>query len=358
MAGTLSKFASEPIFTNNRRLISDLNIQLLEAVQEKREADQPNFIEQLMTPPQTGEKAVDIIDDKLIVAIRDSRNGDHEIEMLAKIWHQLGRAVLQHDYKWKPEANPYGIDRPLRDWACFEKPEDSQPNGNIWYDPNTWQFFSSPSAVRIRYCPKRLYDYIQPHHAIVDWFNKKGFRTSIVPYANELEERYAFHPLVLQRLLQGRLGEEAIRALLHDRGVTTSTALNNPRVLELYDFSIANTNFRVDAKFWSQRSTDQADLEYQKWLSEGAEVDTAPLGLPQKISQIKELEGADTKLAILNFVPNREDAILLGFDCNLQRTSVAHADILILGGCITENLPTNYTPGFEEFINLVSAAQL
>ncbi|MEL6441485.1 MAG: hypothetical protein AAFQ80_19810, partial [Cyanobacteria bacterium J06621_8] len=103
LAGALSKFASQPIFNNNRRLISDLNIQLLETVLEKREAEQPNLIEQLMTPPQTGEEAVDIIDNKLVVAIRDSRNGEHEIEMLTKIWHQLGKAILQHDYKWKPE---------------------------------------------------------------------------------------------------------------------------------------------------------------------------------------------------------------------------------------------------------------
>ncbi|MEL7141730.1 MAG: hypothetical protein AAGL08_05855, partial [Cyanobacteria bacterium J06573_11] len=277
VAKTLTRFASMPMFTNNRLLISSLNIQLLEALLNRQSSEENDFLDQLMTPVQSGERAAEIIDDKLVPAIRESRIEGRDVDEIAKIWSQIGRAVLQHDYGWNPNSTRYGLDVSLREWACFERPTESNADDDIWYDPITWQFFSSPGRGRVRYSPERLYEYIKRHPSILDWFNRKGYRTSIIPFSNEREARYAFHPVVIQRLLQGRLGEEAIRALLFDKGIKTHTMLNNPMVLELYDFSVSNTDFRVDAKFWSQSSQDQADLEYQNWLSGGAEMDKAPL---------------------------------------------------------------------------------
>lgn len=98
--------------------------------------------------------------------------------------------------------------------------------------------FDKAAEGRRQYNPQKLYQYIQRHPVITDWFNRKGYRTSIMPFANDLEERYAFHPLVIQRLLMGRLGEEAIRALLYSEGIITSSKVSNHRLFEQYDFSI------------------------------------------------------------------------------------------------------------------------
>ncbi|MGB3292733.1 MAG: hypothetical protein WBB01_07105, partial [Phormidesmis sp.] len=314
VANTLTRFASMPMFTNNRSLVSSLNIQLLEALLDRRSAEENDFLAQLVTPTQPGKQAVEIIDGKLVPAIRESRKEGSNVDEIARIWAQLGKAVLQHDYAWNPNSTQYGMDAPLRDWACFERPVESNANGDTWYDQTTWHFFGSPGRGRRKYSPERLYEHIKRHHSILDWFNKKGYRTSIVPFSNDREARYAFHPIVVQRLLQGRLGEESIRALLFEKGIKTHAKLNHPRVLELYDFSLSDADFRVDAKFWSQSSQDQADLEYQNWLSEGARTDEAPLGLVTKLTQIRKAEGNSTKLAVLNFVAVREDTPLLGFD--------------------------------------------
>lgn len=354
IAKALSQFASMPTFSNNRRLISKLNIQLLEALLKRCKRAQGDFITDLMTPTQTGEKAVEIIDQQLVPAIRQSRESEKETDKLAQLWHYLGQAILKHDYGWNPNSSQYGLNIPLREWACCERPPESIPDRDIWYNPKTWQFFSSPGENRIRYYPEGLYEQIQRHDAILDWFNQRGYRTSIFPFANETEARYPFHPLVVQRLLQGRLGEEAIRALLNDRGIKTHTRLNHPSVLELYDFTVSDSDFRVDAKFWNQRSQDQADLEYQEWLGQGADPNQAPLDLINKLEQIRAAEGENIKLAVLNFVAMREDAQLLGFDNTLKPvTLVSQADILILGGCVTENADNISTPGFEEFIKLL-----
>ena len=354
LAQTLMRFTSMLTFCNNRALISDLNIQLLEALLEQQDAEQYDFIAQLMTPTQTGDQAVEIIDNRLVPAIREARRCTGGSDGISGLWHSLGRAVLEHDYAWNPiKSNQYGINVALRDWACFEKPIESLTSGKIWYDPNTWQFFGSSKEGCVRYNPERFYEYIQRHPAIIDWFNRRGYRTSIQPFANDIEEHYAFHPLVVQRLLQGRLGEEAIRALLYDRGIRTHITSDNPGVLELYDFSVSGSNFRIDAKFWSQDSQNEADLEYQAWQSGGSSLNNAPLGLIQKLAQIRQVEGPNTKLAILNFVATRDDAPLLGFDHNLQPSPVDQADILTLSGCVSDSPITTYTPGFQQFTKLV-----
>lgn len=353
LAQTLVRFTSMPTFCNNRALISDLNIQLLEALLKQQDAEQYDFITQLMTPTQTGDQAVEIIDNRLVPAIREARRCTGDSGGTSGLWHSLGRAVLEHDYAWNPKSSQYGINVALRDWACFEKPVESLANGKIWYDPNTWQFFGSSKEGCIRYNPERFYGHIQRHPAIIDWFNRRGYRTSIQPFANDIEEHYAFHPLVVQRLLQGRLGEEAIRALLYYRGIRTHITLDNPGVLELYDFSVSGSSFRIDAKFWSQDSQNEADLEYQTWQSGGSNLNDAPLGLIQKIAQIRRVEGPNIKLAILNFVATRDDAPLLGFDHNLQPSPVDQADILTLSGCVADSPITTYTPGFQQFTKLI-----
>lgn len=52
LAKDLSRFASLPIYTSNRRQLSALNRQLLDTLRERDELTQNNFFSQLMTPTQ------------------------------------------------------------------------------------------------------------------------------------------------------------------------------------------------------------------------------------------------------------------------------------------------------------------
>lgn len=65
------------------------------------------------------------------------------------------------------------------------------------------------------------------------------------------------------------MGEEAIRGLLDAEGIKTSDKVDDTRVLELYDFSIPNTVYRVDAKFWSRQTMDTEDMNFGRWVDEG-----------------------------------------------------------------------------------------
>jgi len=355
LAKDLSRFASLPIYTSNRRQLSALNRQLLDTLRERDELTQNNFFSQLMTPTQPGKLAVDYIDQRLVPAIRLLREQSTPRDDIPLLWRQLGKAVLQHDLAWKPGKNAFGIDLELYKWACFEKPKLANTDGKIWYSPQTWQFFDKTAEGLRQYNPQKLYQYIQRHPDITDWFNRKGYRTSIMPFANDLEERYAFHPLVIQRLLMGRLGEEAIRALLYTESIITTSQVSNHRLFEQYDFSIKNSDYRVDAKFWRQDTLDKADEEYQQWLASGANQEHTPLGLSKKLAQIRAIEGNKTKLIIANFVAPHADSQLLGFSHQLTPVQNPYeADILILGGCVTPDTISVETPGFGQLKKIIN----
>lgn len=357
LAHDLVQFTALPAYTNHKQILSDLNQKLLDRLVVMEEESSGDFFSAMFTPAQTGEQAVRIIDETLIPAIRDSREDPAKVDGIAKLWEQLGRAVLQLDYAWNPNRLVYGINTPLKEWACIEKPIYSNEFSEIWYDPTTWQFFDESANGRISYRPDRLYKYVQSHSAIIDWFNKKGYRTSMYPIACELEETYVLHPHVTQRILQGRLGEEAIRALLYAKKVLTHTTLNSPRVLEFYDFTVSNSDFRVDAKFWGDQSLNKADEEYQEWLQGGADPGKAPLGLITKLENIRREEGTRVKLAILNFISREQDAKLIGFNEKLKSVPVQYADIIVLNGCLCRDKTETVTTGFNQFVNLVFEQQ-
>ncbi|EPY4093159.1 hypothetical protein ACXDG4_001345 [Klebsiella quasipneumoniae] len=355
LAKHLSRFASLPIYTSNRRQLSALNRQLLDTLRERDELTQNNFFSQLMTPTQPGKLALDYIDQRLVPAIRLLREQSTPRDDIPLLWRQLGKAVLQHDLAWEPGKNAFDIDLELYKWACFEKPKLANTDGKIWYSPQTWQFFDKAAEGLLQYNPQRLYQYIQRHPVITDWFNRKGYRTSIMPFANDLEERYAFHPLVVQRLLMGRLGEEAIRALLYSESIITTSKVSNHRLFEQYDFSIKNSDYRVDAKFWRQDTLDKADEEYQQWLASGANQEHTPLGLSKKLAQIRAIEGNKTRLVIANFVAPHADSQLLGFSHQLTPVQNPYdADILILGGCVTPDTISVETPGFGQLKKVIN----
>jgi len=355
LAKNLSRFASLPIYTSNRRQLSALNRQLLDILRERDEKMQDNFLNLIMTPTQPGKLVLDYIDKRLVPAIRLLREQSTPRNDVTQLWRQLGKAILQHDLAWKPGHNDFGIDLELYKWACFKKPESAFNCGEIWYSPQTWQFFEEAAEGLRKYNPQVLYQYIQRHSDITDWFNRKGYRTSLMPYANDLEEHYAFHPLIVQRLLMGRWGEESIRALLHERyKIITTTQVSDHRIFELYDFTVKNSDYRIDAKFWGQDTLDKADEEYQQWLASGADPNQTPLGLSSKLAKIRAIEGDNVKLVIVNFVAPHSDCQLLGFSSQLiPIQDLYHADILILGGCITPDTISSVTPGFENLTTMI-----
>ncbi len=345
----LKRFTAMTPYLNHHAQTSHLNQQLFKYL-EGYQLQPDNFLALMLTPSQPADDAIHIIEKKLVPALRAAREGDGKDDALASLWRDFGRAVLQHDYAWKPAKNDFSINSPLKEWACIQKPDSEQ----IWYMPDTWQFFTDYASGRKRYVPERLYYHIQRNHAIWHWFGRHNFKISLTPVSNELETRIGFHPKVVQRILQGRLGEEAIRGLLDAEGIKTSDKVDDTRVLELYDFSIPNTVYRVDAKFWSRQTMDTEDMNFGRWVDEGCPNDLVPMKITDKLQHIRKIEGADIRLAILNFVVEDDEGVLKGFTKEMKPTSPESADILFLSSCIhSKNSIT--TPAFARFVSLASS---
>jgi len=352
LATDLTKFAALPEYTNNKQQISDLNNQLLEELQSRKDDENVDLLSLLMTPQQSGVRAVTLIDSGLVPAIRRARERGIDDQNIIPLWRALGKAVLQLDYAWKPGNNDFGIDCELHKWGCIQQPNDGDID-QIWYDTDTWQFFPEHQPGRVKFDPSRLYQHIHKSPCVIDWFNKRGYRTSINPPANSLEEQYLFHPKVVQRLLQGRLGEEAIRAHFSECGITTTAMTDDVRAFELFDFKIVDKAIYVDAKFWGTSTLDEADSQYQDWLSSGAKPADAPLGLVDKLKSVRSVCGQNAKLVIANFVGRNSDELLHCFDANLKPASLTDASILVLDGCISAAPYEERTLGFDQLTQYI-----
>ena len=122
-------------------------------------------------------------------------------------------------------------------------------------------------------------------------------------------------------------------------------------LLELYDFSITNSRFRVDAKYWSSTTQASADNDYQDWLKEGKPLEEAPLKLPAKIESIRLIEGNHTILIIACLMTADNDCSLKGFTQSFEQISVVRADIIIVPGCLNQN--HEMTSAFKHLIKLI-----
>lgn len=347
IAGVLRHFYSLPTYQNNKDLVSELNQRLLSELHTATAADD-EWLKLLSTPAQSADKAVDWIDKKLVPAVRRARTDRKLFAHVEPLWRKLGRAVLQYDLLWKIQSD-YLPAEPLKDWACVIRPEAEMSAGKLWYNPSTWQFFSSAEQGCRVFDLEQLYQPVQHCPAILEWFRRKDYRTSLVPFANELEERYVLHPLIVQRILQGRLGEESIRALLEDAGIRTTADYADHAVFEVYDFAIVNSQFRVDAKYWSSYSLDRADA-----LFIAKEDENSPFtDFVQALKTMRATEGQHTRLLVINLLTAGAGHSLVGLTAEGEHVAVEDADIVLLEGCLN-NQNFAVTDGFKKLISLMN----
>lgn len=344
IASTLRTFSKLPVYQNNKSLVSELNQRLLDELDNVADSDWESFIG---TPAQSGSDVSQWIDDKLIDALRCSRHDAALFKHVEKVWRHLGRAVLQYDLMWEAESL-YLPKKPLKDWACVKRPISSNAEQKLWYNPSTWQFFAEAKQGCVLFDMEKLYRPIQQSPAILDWFRHKDYRTSLVPFANEVEERFVLHPLIVQRILQGRLGEEGIRAILEDAGIRTTDQYSSHKMFEEYDFSIVDSLFRVDAKYWSDYSLEHADSSFDTSGGEGSSFSA----FADTLKRVRAVEGAHIRLLVINLVTERTGESLVGFSIDGEHVAAECADIVFLAGCLNSQ-DFAVTNGFEHLVSLV-----
>lgn len=295
----IAQFADSYTYQNNQKLISQLNLELIEqSVIYDRKYKIASDIETITTTTQSGDKIIEIIESFLVPLLQEVRDSEDltELFIVQKIWQKLGQAVMKQDYHWsiQDESIHYQgnhpniqklliiLQQPLYQWACFKLPSiskhDEKNSGpsiaistkasllvahlqKIWYTTAPWKFFTMPGEQRRRYDLDRIYNVISRHHKILFQFRSQNFLTTLLPI-QMLQYEYALHPHIVQRILKGRAGEYALKALFTHYLIKSSFDSVSPKTYETYDLNIVGTDYRVDAKFWSSTYMNKINKEY------------------------------------------------------------------------------------------------
>lgn len=363
----LGVFVHSPIWTNHQHLASDLNKKLFNSLISYQPAiDMDQLLMQMKTNSQDGSEAIKIIDENIDNAIKEVRKNPELLELTTAFWNELGEAVMKLDYNWQPskkyESLNHGIKKPLYRWACFTRPNNFLKTGEIWYDPKNWTFYDHRNTQAIRkYDPFKDYVLLNHFPSLNKRFNQKGYKVNFEQLDCPKADQYALHPHVVQRILQGRFGEECIQILLNGQSLSSSKRTYEHALFELYDFEVLNTNAFVDAKYWSLSSRNRADKEFRSFLESGKTTDSNLVRqVIHNLKEIKKHRGNDAILIVANLLSKDGESSLLGFKDNMEPIEVLeNASILILSACVTYNEDGNYdtTSSFERLCDLLKRRQ-
>lgn len=361
LAETVKRYAADPFgFEHHRHSMSTLNEAFFGHFKES--GNETSFLNLLRFAPQNDSNAIEFIDNQFVNAIRQSRIGEWEgcktVE-LKRSWDKLGEAFLRRDLCFEDDYSKLGLIGPnknsLKNWACAKLPLGADTAKGVWVTKDgRYSFNSTPDSYHYR--PSAYYRWVQHHEYITNWFVSGGYATSANTASGD-EECHVFFPSLAQRILQGRIGEEAIRGLLNGYKVETSTALLSERCFELYDFFIPGTNYFVDAKYWGTKSLLNADEEFEAYLDSGDQ-ELAPMAMPQKLAHLRNHLGKEATLVIANLVGFSSDAKPRFYDAEFQNVAPQLANIIIIPGCLDpdhKNKATNSFIGFVELIEKTKA---
>lgn len=253
-------------------------------------------------------------------------------------WIALRQAALEHDF-----ANPL-----LTQYkAVFKTPY--LHNGVLYIDKEKRLYpYDKRTEDVVPWRLNAIYDAILQNPLLSDAFRSQGFELAFDGVNGQF-----FVPYFYQAILLGAIGEVVIRSILHHHLVEITDDLPD-RVFELADLKVVHVPWYIDCKNYSERTMSQFhyspdDPAYSSELNERSFIGKTKA----KFQQIRDFhnDDADTcKLIFLNVVSS-SDRPKLYFDDNFNEVKdFAHAQIIIIQGCIKSADPRHFTTAFEQFI--------
>lgn len=352
LADCLMGYANSPHgYAQHKSLMSPLNQGVFDTLQAR--ANEPEVLTLLLAPKQSGAQIEQIIDRHLVPQIIASRKPHYggDVYALQQLWETLGRAALRRDLACGFNGQELGLAAQrvtLKDWACITLPPEADPEAGVWWRFQDERFLAAPTPGAQLYRLAPLYRWVNHHHAISQWFKRHGYACS-GDINSGLEQQYLFHPAFAQRILQGRIGEESVRALLESEGIHTNTQLLSPHTLEVADFHLTGTPLYIDAKFWGVNSLARADANFQQTLRQSGS--GWGESLKEKLAQLRRYD-PQARLVIANVVGSESEVRLKGVDVSLAPANVATAPILVLAGCLDPEQENVTTAGFSGLCEL------
>jgi hypothetical protein len=159
-----------------------------------------------------------------------------------------------------------------------------------------------------------------------------------------------FTPYCLQAILAGAIGEEAIAALLAEKGIIVKP-LPDP-LFEVVDQQIAEKPWYIDCKNYNDHTLERFSLPVGDPLRHPTlNEDHFAQHAKAKLQRIIQYTGQASKLIYINLVSGQERP--LGYyDRDFQKvTTFEAAEIIVVQGALDRQSPNFFQAAFTTFLN-------
>ncbi len=291
--------------------------------------------------------------------LRKGLLSEENAKSIRRLWEEMRDAALKGDFHF--QWNRY-FDFDFMEYCVF-KTSHVSPNkengeaqiyirrehGNEYILPE-WQ------AGVYTYQPNKIYEVVRENVVIGNHFAYKGFKDRF-DFTYQ-EDNWVFIPEFQKAILQGAIGEEALKALLRDAGIEIESNDNiQDELFELVDFKIKNLPIYVDAKHWKDEIIEDFANEEGESVSQKLTHEEYMKKGRNTLSAIQRVTGVShAKVVYINLLFSEGKGYVqkTGYrnqDCTKQVATWEEASFVYIAGALSRQNKNKHHDIFDHFLN-------
>jgi hypothetical protein len=186
--------------------------------------------------------------------LRKGLLSEKNAKSLRQLWEEMRDAALKGDFhfQWHRYFEFEFMEHCVFNTSHVSPNENGEAQIFIRREHGNEDILPEWQAGVYIYQPNKIYDVVRDNVVIGNHFANKGFKDRF-DFTYQ-EDNFVFIPEFQKAILQGAIGEEALKALLREAGIEIESNDNIPdELFELVDFKIKDLPIYVDAKHWKDQ---------------------------------------------------------------------------------------------------------
>ncbi|OQW92495.1 MAG: hypothetical protein BWK78_01565 [Thiotrichaceae bacterium IS1] len=282
---------------------------------------------------------------------------------LRRLWEGIREAALKGDFHWCwSDHEHFKFEFNLKELCVFTTAHIS-PNQRGEAQIFIRRGFSEEhilpewQAGVDSYQPNKVYEVVRDNVIVRNYFAAKGFKERF-DFSYQ-EDNLVFIPEFQKAVLQGAMGEEALKALLKQAGLEIEANDNIPHELfELVDFKIKGLPIYVDAKHWEDSVVENFENAEGEAVSRKLTHEHyAEQKGPGTLSAIQRVTGAkNAKVVYINLLFSEgksytKRTYYRNEDCSKIVNAWEQASFVYLAGALSRQNKNKHHEIFDTFLN-------
>ncbi|NJO17000.1 MAG: hypothetical protein HC877_15045 [Thioploca sp.] len=281
---------------------------------------------------------------------------------LRRLWEGMREAALKGDFHWHWSAQErFEFDFKMGEICVFTTTHiSSNPEGEaqifIRRESGEEHFLPEWQAGVEIYQPNKVYEVVRDNVVVRNYFALKGFKERF-DFSYQ-EDNLVFLPEFQRAVLQGAIGEEALKALLKQAGIEIEANDKIPHELfELVDFKIKGLPIYVDAKHWDDRVIknfenidDEAisrKLTHEHYVKKGHDT----LLAIQRVTGVRNAKVVYINLLFSEGKGYTQRTYYRNEDCSRKVNTWEEASFVYLAGALSRQNKNRHHEIFDMFLN-------